>query len=89
MAFRRDSARITQTAIILQQSGDPGDEDFENTKRTALKDLIRVISERAPKEYRRGRLGVRLIGAAFGLRLIPVVISVVEALADKLRNMGI
>jgi hypothetical protein len=82
-----ETQRITHTAIILQQSGNPGDDDFENTKRAALDDLIHVISERAPKEYRRGRLGVRLIGAAFGLRLIPVVISVIEALVDKLRSI--
>lgn len=83
-----ETQRITHTALILQQSVEPADEDFENSKRTALEDLIHVISERAPKEYKRGRLGVRLIGAAFGLRLIPVVISLIGALADKLRGIG-
>jgi hypothetical protein len=63
----------------------PSDEDFEHAKRIATEGFLREISERAPREYRRGVCGAVLIAAAFGLRLIPFVISLIGMATQLLK----
>jgi hypothetical protein len=66
--------RLRDAIVAFHRPEDIKDVEFQAAAMAALRRMQDLIGGRARKDYRLGLAGFVLIGLAFGVRLIPVVV---------------